>query len=283
MVNDRFIKFGYEKSNSKTNFTNNKIVHILFYSENDTLLSKALETNKDLLNFFKRIIVNKSTNSFLIRSEKGNFLLIRRKTENNELTLKYLQNLGGSIFNQIKSIGCSEAKIYEDDPEIVKQVCLGVLLGSYKFDNYKLIKSKDLINLKKVVVVSKEEKKNSKIFDEIKNLAQGVFTARDLVWQPPNILYPSTFAEECKKLKNIGLKVTVYNEQQLNKMGMSALLAVGRGSRKDRRVVVMEWLGGKKNTPPMAFIGKGVCFDSGGLSLKPPKSMEDMNLSLIHK
>jgi leucyl aminopeptidase len=59
-------------------------------------------------------------------------------------------------------------------------------------------------------------------------------------------------------------------------MGMSALLAVGRGSRKDSKVVVMEWLGGKKNTPPMAFIGKGVCFDSGGLSLKPPKSMEDM-------
>jgi len=82
--------------------------------------------------------------------------------------------------------------------------------------------------------------------------------------------------KNAKKLKNIGLKVTVYNEQQLNKMGMSALLAVGRGSRKDSRVVVMEWLGGKKNTPPMAFIGKGVCFDSGGLSLKPPKSMEDM-------
>ena len=85
-------------------------------------------------------------------------MLIRRKTENNELTLKYLQNLGGSIFNQIKSIGCSEAKIYEDDPEIIKQVCLGVLLGSYKFDNYKFIKPKDLINLKKVVFVSKEEK-----------------------------------------------------------------------------------------------------------------------------
>ena len=276
MVNERFIKFGYEKSNSKTNFTNNKIVHILFYSENDTLLSKALETNKDLLNFFKKIIINKSTNSFLVRSEKGNFLLIRRKTENNELTLKYLQNLGGSIFNQIKSIGCSEAKIYEDDPEIIKQLCLGILLSSYKFDNYKMVKSKDLVDLKEVVVVSEEEKKNSKIFEEIRNLAQGVFTARDLVWQPPNILYPSTFADECKKLKKIGLKVTVYNEQQLNKMGMSALLAVGRGSRKDSRVVVMEWLGGKKNTPPMAFIGKGVCFDSGGLSLKPPKSMEDM-------
>ena len=86
-------------------------------------------------------------------------MLIRRKTENNELTLKYLQNLGGSIFNQIKSIGCSEAKIYEDDPEIIKQLCLGILLSSYKFDNYKMVKSKDLVDLKEVVVVSEEEKK----------------------------------------------------------------------------------------------------------------------------
>ena len=96
------------------------------------------------------------------------------------------------------------------------------------------------------------------------------------MWQPPNILYPSTFADECKKLKKIGVKVTIYNEKQLEKLGMEALLAVGRGSRKDSRVVVMEWSGAKKVTSPLAFVGKGVCFDSGGLSLKPSKSMEDM-------
>ena len=114
------------------------------------------------------------------------------------------------------------------------------------------------------------------MFQEVKNIAAGVFSARDLVWQPPNILFPVSFAEECKKLEKIGVKITILNEIQLKKIGMEALLAVGRGSRKESRVVIMEWLGGKKNTSPMAFIGKGVCFDSGGLSLKPPKSMEDM-------
>ena len=106
---------------------------------------------------------------------------------------------------------------------------------------------------------------------EIENLAKGVFTARDLVWQPPNILFPSSFAVECKKLKAIGVKVTIYNEKHLQKIGMEALLAVGRGSRKESQVVIMEWQGGKKGSSPMAFIGKGECFDSGGLSLKPSK------------
>ena len=276
MVNDRFLKFEYEKNNTKTKFKTNNVIHILFYSENNSLLSKVLEKDKDLLNFFNKTIINKSTSSFLVRTEKGNFLLIRRKTKMDDLKLKYLQDLGGAIFNKIKSIGCSEIKFYEDNPKILEQLCLGVLLSSYKFDNYKMVKSKDIVDLKKITVVTEQNENFSKMFDEIKNLAQGVFKARDLVWQPPNILYPSTFADECKKLKKIGIKVNVYDEQQLDKMGMSALLAVGRGSRKDSRVVIMEWLGGKKNTPPMAFIGKGVCFDSGGLSLKPPKSMEDM-------
>ena len=276
MVNDRFHKFTYEKNNIKTKFTTNNVIHVLFYSENNLLLSKVLEKDKDLLNFFNKTIINKSASTFLVRAEKGNFLLIRRKTKIDDLKQKYLQDLGGAIFNKIKSLGCSEVKFYEDNSKILEQLCLGVLLSSYKFDNYKMVKSKEINDLKKITVVTEQNENFSKMFEEIKNLAQGVFRARDLVWQPPNILYPSTFADECKKLKKIGLKVNVYNEQQLDKMGMSALLAVGRGSRKDSKVVVMEWLGGKKNTPPMAFIGKGVCFDSGGLSLKPPKSMEDM-------
>jgi leucyl aminopeptidase len=276
MVNDRFLKFTYEKNNIKTKFTTNNVIHVLFYSENNLLLSKVLEKDKDLLNFFNKTIINKSASTFLVRAEKGNFLLIRRKTKIDDLKQKYLQDLGGAIFNKIKSLGCSEVKFYEDNSKILEQLCLGVLLSSYKFDNYKMVKSKEINDLKKITVVTEQNENFSKMFEEIKNLAQGVFRARDLVWQPPNILYPSTFADECKKLKKIGLKVNVYNEQQLDKMGMSALLAVGRGSRKDSKVVVMEWLGGKKNTPPMAFIGKGVCFDSGGLSLKPPKSMEDM-------
>ena len=273
---DNLISFASEKNNNNLKFKNDNKVHIIFYSESYKLLSFGLEKDKDLLNFFQKIIQNKSRSNYLVRSEKGNFFLIKRKTEAHKLTHKYLLDLGGSIFNKVKSLGCNVARIYENDLEINRQLCLGISLSSYKFNNYKKIKSAKIIDLKKIIFVVDKEKDYKKVFDENKNLAQGIFTARDLVWQPPNILFPSSFANECKKLKKIGVKVTILNEQQLQKLGMHALLAVGRGSTKDSRVVIMEWSGGKKNNAPMAFIGKGVCFDSGGLSLKPSKSMEDM-------
>ena len=276
MLNEkRFIKFKSEKKTDSFKFKDNEI-NVLFYSENNILLSENFNSQKDLLNLFKKIINNDSSNTILVRSEKGNFLLVKRKTLDQDLTYKYLEELGGKIYNKIKTLGSSQVKIYENDIFINERLALGILLSSYTFENYKKNKIKKITNLKNVVFVCNEPTKNLIKISEIQNLAKGVFTARDLVWQPPNILYPSSFADECKKLKKIGVKVTIYNEKQLQKIGMDALLAVGRGSRKDSRVVVMEWSGGKKDNKPMAFIGKGVCFDSGGLSLKPAKSMEDM-------
>ena len=276
MLNDkRFIKFKSEKKTDSIKFKDNEI-NVLFYSENNILLSENFNSQKDLLNLFKKIINDDLSNTILVRSEKGNFLLVKRKTLDKDLTYKYLEELGGRIYNKIKPLGSSQAKIYENNISINERLALGILLSSYKFENYKKNKIKQITNLKNVVFVCNEPNKNLNKISEIQNLAKGVFTARDLVWQPPNILYPSSFADECKKLKKIGVKVTIYNEKQLQKIGMDALLAVGRGSRKDSQVVVMEWSGGKKNNKPMAFIGKGVCFDSGGLSLKPAKSMEDM-------
>ena len=276
MLNDKsFIKFKSEKQTDSIKFKDNEI-NVLFYSETNILLSENFNSQKDLLNLFKKIINDDSSNTILVRSEKGNFLLVKRKTLDKDLTYKYLEELGGRIYNKIKSLGSSQVKIYENNISINERLALGILLSSYKFENYKKNKIKQITNLKNVVFVCNEPNKNLNKISEIQNLAKGVFTARDLVWQPPNILYPSSFADECKKLKKIGVKVTIYNEKQLQKIGMDALLAVGRGSRKDSQVVVMEWSGGKKNNKPMAFIGKGVCFDSGGLSLKPAKSMEDM-------
>ena len=276
MLNDkRFIKFKSEKQRDSIKLKDNEI-NVLFYSEKNILLSENFNSQKDLLNLFKKIINDDASNIILVRSEKGNFLLVKRKTLDKDLTYKYLEELGGRIYNKIKPLGSSQAKIYENNISINERLALGILLSSYKFENYKKNKIKQITNLKNVVFVCNEPNKNLNKISEIQNLAKGVFTARDLVWQPPNILYPSSFADECKKLKKIGVKVTIYNEKQLQKIGMDALLAVGRGSRKDSQVVVMEWSGGKKDNKPMAFIGKGVCFDSGGLSLKPAKSMEDM-------
>ena len=275
LVNNRFVKFKFEKLNDNLKINDNKI-NVLFYSETNLLISDGLSNDKSLEKFLSKNIESNSENICMVRSEKGMFLLIKRKNQNNDLTHKYLEDLGGSIFNKTKAIGCSEVRIFENNQDLIRQIALGILLGSYKFNNYKKNKSKETIDIKYITFVSDNPKKYSQIIQEIQNIANGVFTARDLVWQPPNILFPSSFANDCKKLKKIGVKVTIYNEKQLEKIGMEALLAVGRGSRKDSQVVVLEWRGGRKGSSPMAFIGKGVCFDSGGLSLKPPKSMEDM-------
>ena len=276
MLNDkRFIQFKFEKQSNNIKLKDNEI-NILFYSEKNILLSNIFNSQKELLSLFKKIITNETSDIILVRSEKGNFLLVKRKTLNKDLTNKYLEELGGKIYNKIKLLSSFQAKIFENEISINERLALGILLSSYKFENYKKNKIKQKTNLKNVVFICNDPRNNLKKISEMQNLAKGIFTARDLVWQPPNILYPSSFANECKRLKKIGIKVTVYNEKQLKKIGMHALLAVGRGSRKESQVVVMEWSGGKKDNKPMAFIGKGVCFDSGGLSLKPAKSMEDM-------
>jgi leucyl aminopeptidase len=107
-------------------------------------------------------------------------------------------------------------------------------------------------------------------------IADGVLMARDLVNEPANVLFPAEFARRASTLKKVGVQVEVLDVPKLTKLGMRALLGVGQGSAHDSRVVVMRWNGGKKGEAPVAFIGKGVCFDTGGISIKPAGGMEDM-------
>jgi leucyl aminopeptidase len=107
-------------------------------------------------------------------------------------------------------------------------------------------------------------------------VAEGVLIARDLVNEPANVLFPAEFARRAAALKKLGVGVQSLDEAAMRKLGMNALLAVGQGSERESRVVVMRWNGGKTGTVPVAFIGKGVCFDTGGISIKPAQGMEDM-------
>jgi len=108
----------------------------------------------------------------------------------------------------------------------------------------------------------------------------GTNYARDLVSEPPNVLYPKEYVNRLLKLKKIGIKVTVYNELKLKKLGMNSLLGVGRGSHKESFLVTLEWKGNKNKNSPLSFVGKGVCFDTGGISLKPAKFMEEMKYDM---
>ena len=190
MLDDkRFLKFKFEKQNNNLKIKDNEI-HALFYSEKNILISNNFNANKNLLKFLNSIIKNDLSKLILVRSEQGNFLLVKRKTLEKDLTNKYLEELGGRIYNKINTIGSSQLKIHENNISINEKISLGIILSSYKFDNYKKNKSKQKTNLKNIVFICDEPYKTASKIREVKNLAKGIFTARDLVWQPPNILFP---------------------------------------------------------------------------------------------
>ncbi len=152
----------------------------------------------------------------------------------------------------------------------------GLKLKSYTFEKYKSKKNKKNIS---ITVIGKNK---PSITDQIKFEAveEGTFFARDLVSEPGNILHPDEYAKRLKSLKKIGLKITIFDEKKLKKLGMNTLLGVGQGSVRGSYLVTMEWKGLKNNSKPVAFVGKGVCFDTGGISLKPAKFMEDMTYDM---
>jgi leucyl aminopeptidase len=129
-------------------------------------------------------------------------------------------------------------------------------------------------------VLGNKNKPSNKTQLKFKSLEEGTFYARDLVSEPGNILHPDEYAKRLITLKKDGLKVIIYDEKKLKKMGMNALLGVGMGSIRGSYLVTMEWNGAKNNSKPLAFVGKGVTFDTGGYSLKPARFMEDMTYDM---
>ena len=153
----------------------------------------------------------------------------------------------------------------------------GIKLKSYEFKKYKTKKDTRLITLN---ILGTKKIPSFKDQIKFKALEEGTFYARDLVSEPGNVLHPDEYAKRLNSLKKDGLKVTIYDEKKLTKLGMHALLGVGRGSIRGSYLVTMEWNGAKNNSRPLAFVGKGVCFDTGGYSLKPAKFMEDMTYDM---
>jgi leucyl aminopeptidase len=160
--------------------------------------------------------------------------------------------------------------------EIAARAAYGALLRGYRFDKYRTKLEKDQkLALEKLAVHTASTKAKS-LFADFEKIAAGVFLTRDLVSEPPNVLYPESFAARARELESLGVKVTVLGEAQMKKLGMGALLGVGQGSARDSQLVALEWMGGRKGEAPVAFVGKGVTFDTGGISIKPAAGMEDM-------
>jgi leucyl aminopeptidase len=157
---------------------------------------------------------------------------------------------------------------------------LGLRLRGYRFDKYKTRKKEadeENVEPPDFVIGSSHVVAARLAAHERFAVAEGVELARNLVNEPPNVLFPVELAERAKALEKLGVEVETLDEKAMGKLGMNALIGVGRGSARESRLVVMHWNGARsKRTKPIAVVGKGVCFDSGGLSIKPSSGMEDM-------
>jgi leucyl aminopeptidase len=163
-------------------------------------------------------------------------------------------------------------------PDRAAAVASGVRLRAYKFDRYKTKKKdgEDAALRADVSIAVDDVSATRKSFAASTHIVDGVITARDLVNEPPNVLFPVEFARRAGQLRKLGVDVEILDVKAMTKLGMGALLGVAQGSTQPGRTVIMRWNGGKRGDQPVAFIGKGVCFDTGGISIKGAASMEDM-------
>jgi leucyl aminopeptidase len=163
-------------------------------------------------------------------------------------------------------------------PDQVAAVASGVRLRAYKFDRYKTKKKdgEDAALRADVSLAVGDVGAARKAFAPDSHIVDGVIMARELVNEPPNVLYPVEFARRAAELRKLGVDVEILDVKAMTKLGMGALLGVAQGSTQPGRTVIMRWNGGKRSDAPVAFIGKGVCFDTGGISIKGAASMEDM-------
>ncbi len=196
------------------------------------------------------------------------------------------QNAAAAVLGRLK--GSNETAVSFDleglkgakvmGPELAANLVFGAKLKSYAFDHYRTKDLEERVSkLAKVTIVTGDVAAAKKAWARLDAVAEGTFLARDLVNEPPNVLFPAEFARRAKLLTKLGVKVTVLGETQMKRLGMGALLGVGQGSERESQLVVLEWRGSRKKTAaPIAFVGKGVCFDSGGLSLKTGAGMMGM-------
>ncbi|WFS01875.1 leucyl aminopeptidase [Rhizobium tumorigenes] len=164
-------------------------------------------------------------------------------------------------------------------PQNAADFALGMMMRAYSFDTYKTRKGDDdekTIKAIKVTIVTNKAAQADVLFGDSEAIAAGVNLARDLVNEPPNVLGPVEFAAKAKDLEKLGVSVEILTERDMRTLGMGALLGVAQGSVRPPRLAIMQWNGGKPGEAPIAFIGKGVVFDTGGISIKPSAGMEDM-------
>ena len=271
------IKEKYIKSAKLNNLSGS----ILFFANNK---SEIKNINK---------LINSSQSNLIKKNQKNN----NKKKEIFSFDISYNQKIiiyslknnkrsyeknGAKFYEFLKKDNLNKVYIFGDtinNSNIIK--CLvefihGMKLKSYNFDKYLTKKKSEILNIN---IITKN-KIDLKLIKDFSAIEKGVNYTKDLVSEPGNVLHPDEYAKRLTQLKKIGLRINVYNTNKLKKMKCNALLGVGQGSSRGSYIVTMEWRGNKRQKKPLAFVGKGVCFDTGGISLKPARFMEDMTYDM---
>ena len=237
--------------------------------------------NNKIINFLKS---NKKTQKSKIASlnlefdQKVMIILIVNKNDSQQaeqLGSKFYDYIKGNDIDNVLILGSSSSSIKNKIK--LDEFLHGAELKSYEFNLYKTKKTNKIINFN---ILKSKNIINEKIRTKLDAILKGVNLTRDLVSEPGNILTPDEYTKRLLKLKKHGLKITVYDEKKLKNLGLNALLGVGQGSINGTYLVTIEWNGAKSKSKPLAFVGKGVCFDTGGISLKPARFMEEMTYDM---
>ena len=251
--------------------------------DNEIILVKDKATkNKALKSFSNLLFKNKlflEKKFFVQNINDKNYIFVN--CMKSKTSLDY-EKLGSQLYIFLKNNKIERSYFLSNSSFLtnvqLEKLLHGAQLKSYEFDVYKTHKEKNEIN--KLYVVGEKTKKPNILRNKLNSLLDGVILTRDLVSEPGNVLHPDEYAKRITKLRKLGLKVVVYDQKKLKKMGMNALLGVGQGSVRGSYLVTIEWNGAKNKNKPLGFVGKGVCFDTGGYSLKPAKFMEDMTYDM---
>lgn len=273
---------------------NDKVI-IFLVGEDKKLSTLAQSLDKNSGNVISKAMASsgfsgkkgKNLSVVLPQSAKADYALIAGIGNAKKLDATALENIGGSIVPALNSLRAKSATLLLEDlkasgispSEAAARIAHGANLRSYNFDKYFTKKTADeKPTLEKFTVALANSKSTAKSYAELEALADGVIFTRNLVSEPANIINPETLAEQCKTLEKLGVEVEILGEEEMYKLGFGALLGVGQGSSIESQLVVMKWNGLGKNSKaaPLAFVGKGVTFDTGGISIKPAGGMEEM-------
>tara|TARA_B100000963_G_scaffold146964_1_gene127962 strand:- start:9441 stop:10895 length:1455 start_codon:yes stop_codon:yes gene_type:complete len=271
------VKINYSKNTSGNSSAN----LILFCNEKFNLNSLQKYLSKNEFSYIHDLLKTSDLKKNLLvfeLSSKKKIILISIK---NSLKSSDIENLGAELFGLLNYGKNSEYYLNSDSILSKHNNFLGHFIHGFKLKSYEFKKYKTKKEIRTILLnILGNKKPSSQTQLKFSALEEGTFYARDLVSEPGNVLHPDEYAKRLNSLKKDGLKINIYDEKKLKQLGMHALLGVGQGSIRGSYLVTMEWNGAKNNSKPLAFVGKGVCFDTGGYSLKPARFMEDMTYDM---